>query len=43
LSVEKQMSTGKIITKLETIKITPKKLSSEIFEVPKDFKKFEGE
>jgi hypothetical protein len=43
LSVEKQMSTGKIISKLETTKVTPKKLSSEIFEVPKDFKKFEGE
>jgi len=43
LSIEKQISTGKIITKLETIKITAKEISSETFEIPKDYKKFEGE
>ncbi|GAB4452390.1 MAG: hypothetical protein OHK0036_13930 [Bacteroidia bacterium] len=41
LSVEKQISTGKIISKLETIKIEKVKLKDDDFIIPKDYKKFE--
>ncbi|GAB4201063.1 MAG: hypothetical protein Fur0023_05080 [Bacteroidia bacterium] len=41
LSVEKQISTGKILSKLETVKITPQKLNEDDFQVPANYKKFE--
>jgi hypothetical protein len=41
LSIEKQISTGRIITKLETTKITSEKIKSEEFEIPQGYKKFE--
>lgn len=41
LSIEKQISTGKILSKLETIKIEKIKLKNDDFLIPKDYKKFE--
>ncbi len=41
LSIEKQISTGKILSKLETIKITYEKLNDNIFQIPAEYKKFE--
>lgn len=41
LSIEKQISTGKILSKLETIKITYEKLNDSIFQIPAEYKKFE--
>lgn len=41
LSIEKQISTGKILSQLETVKITYEKINDNVFSIPKDFKKFE--
>lgn len=41
LSIEKQISTGRIISKLETIKISKEKLNDTLFTIPEDYKKFE--
>jgi len=41
LSIEKQISTDKIITKLETTKINLEKIKNEEFEIPQGYKKFE--
>ncbi|GIV29370.1 MAG: hypothetical protein KatS3mg028_0436 [Bacteroidia bacterium] len=41
LSIEKQISTGKIISKLEATKITTEKLSGDMFQIPAGYKKFE--
>lgn len=41
LSVEKQISTGKIVSKLEVTKVSEEKLSDTVFSVPADYKKFE--
>ncbi|GIV27125.1 MAG: hypothetical protein KatS3mg027_0939 [Bacteroidia bacterium] len=41
LSIEKQISTGKILSKLETTKLSQEKINLSVFEIPKDYKKFE--
>ncbi len=41
LSIEKQKSSGRILSKLEVIKISNEKISDNTFIIPKDYKKFE--
>lgn len=41
LSIEKQISTGKMISKLEAVKISSEKLNDKLFVIPSDYKKFE--
>lgn len=41
LSTEKQISTGRILSRLEAINIKSEKLSDDAFQIPKEYKKFE--
>ncbi|MCX7729225.1 MAG: hypothetical protein N2203_07125, partial [Bacteroidia bacterium] len=41
LSIEKQISTGKIISKLEATKIASEKMKDNLFTIPSEYKKFE--
>lgn len=43
LAIEKKISTGTIMTKIETIQVHTEKIDDSVFIIPKDYKKFEEE